>query len=164
VLTQQAGQASKVGWWWFFLGQKLRVDSLILTAPNEPLSVPMEIHFTVRLAMVSNRNQCRTFHSWRTVRGPSKVQWHSGNGLHTLNERNLGKRTDEDKEKYLFWRWFNPALFQLLKKDRGDFAAVKFLGSEEGLEAFAGFLEKHMQFDAPDGDALAQTKMYPSRG
>ena len=46
----------------------------------------------------------------------------------------------------------NPALFQLPKKDRGDFSAVKFPGSEEGLEAFAGFLENHVQFEAPTGD------------
>jgi hypothetical protein len=135
------------------------------TASHQPLSVPMEIHFTVRPAMALNGNKCCTLQSWKTTHVSDKVQWQSGDGLQTLDEHSLGKSRNEDKEHDLLLKWCNSE-FPLVQTDRTRFSerselqqVIEDPGSTKGLEAFADFLRdfKILEFE---GDDLAPSMQY----
>jgi len=105
----------------------------------------MEVHFSVRLVMASNRNEFRTVKSWKTVRASNKVQWQSGDGLQTLGEHNLGRQRNEDREHDLLLKWCNRE-FPKISTDRGKFAkqlqeVIEDPESEKGLRDFADLLE-----------------------
>ncbi|KAK0707054.1 hypothetical protein B0T26DRAFT_815215 [Lasiosphaeria miniovina] len=172
---RQSGLATRQAWYWWLLGRGPRSESLLSSA-----SLPSEIHFTIRLAMATNKNQCHPLESWTTswtrleTVGKDRIQWQSQDGRQKLNEHPLRppRRANrqkpgenplqkEDKESYLLDKWSRRA-FGNSVTDRSEFVAleatVQVKKAEKVLLGFASFLKEHMKFT--DDEKLSEAVLY----
>ncbi|KAI0192354.1 hypothetical protein EV127DRAFT_406882 [Xylaria flabelliformis] len=76
ILSQRpnSGQTTRSSPLWWLSGFKRRtVDMMVNDDPD--LDIPAAIHFTVRLSMFYNLNQCRVLRKWETVRRDGRIYW-----------------------------------------------------------------------------------------
>ncbi|KAH8753783.1 hypothetical protein F5882DRAFT_385602 [Hyaloscypha sp. PMI_1271] len=155
---QHSGHAKRQAWYWLFLGWKSRSSYLGMST-----TVPIEVHFTVRLGMAANDNACDPLENWETSwleesDRTNVVQWHSRDASRLLDEHPLDHL--QSKEYALLYQWSSPD--RNVITDRAKFAKVEAPNTEEGLQGYADFLKRVMKFEQEGGKwRLAPTLMYP---
>ncbi|KAI1110666.1 hypothetical protein F5Y14DRAFT_465379 [Nemania sp. NC0429] len=148
--------------WWLSGFKRREID--MESECNESDSQRLElVHFTVRLAMIQNRNRCRVLRKWTTrLDDRGRVYWERGNktlGEDTLTENDAGP----GPEYALLKSWCDDDP-PLLRTDRSEFASrvhALVYDPVEGIEAklgrFATFLGEYMILQ---NNHLAPNSMY----
>lgn len=162
-LTHYAGQAGKAAWYWRFLGWKPRANFLKSTVSNDNLTVEMEIHFTVRLAISAGKNKCSALQSWKTILSSNEVQWQSGDGSQTINEHILEENMEGETEYNLLSNWCQDKFLEI-RTERAEFVElqerIQDKDSEHGLKKFSLLLKNRMKFER---GILAPAMMVPAQ-
>ncbi|KAI0205575.1 hypothetical protein F4808DRAFT_238279 [Astrocystis sublimbata] len=162
-----SGQATTSSPLWWLSGFKRRAVEMIMN-DDPDLDVLVSIHFTVRLAMVHNRAECRSLRNWETSISNGRVHWQK-RGKRLAEEVLEASSTAPGFEYQILQRWFSADEVPLSPTDRTRFTMrlqTMLYDPQEGpcgnLSQFAAFLRDKVVFN--EQNVLASGSMYSPQG